>query len=107
MRGFGVVMLGLGITLLIASVVATMAVAQEGDYRVVLGFLACAGLVPVPMIVLGIRAVRRAEDGGNPPRHPDPAPVIAAGRNPIRHALARVRAFDLNRLNWVGWLLLL
>ena len=96
----GVVLLGLGITLLIMGGVALVAGAP------VMGGLVCIGCVPVPMILGGIALVRRAEDritGGDMP----PAERPAAAEVGPTGILDRVRAFDLNRLNWVGWLLLL
>jgi hypothetical protein len=91
MRVFGIFMLGLGITLLIASGVGIVAAAPKATLGGVGGALACVGLFIVPMIVGGILLIRTAEDRQ------------AAQRRP----LVRGDTFDLNRLNWVGWLLLL
>jgi hypothetical protein len=99
----GVILLGLGITLLIMGVVALVAGAP------VAGGLVCIGCVPAPMIIGGIALIRRAEDriaggGARPAECPAAAEVEPSG---ITEILDRVRAFDLNQLNWVGWLLLL
>jgi hypothetical protein len=99
----GKVLVGLGIALLVMGGVALVAGAP------VIGGLICIGCVPVPMIVGGIALVRRAEDrarGGDVP--PAECPVTAGvERIGITGILDRVRAFDLNQLNWLGWLLLL
>ncbi len=106
MRALGIWSLGLGIWLLLPS---GLAVAYSRSWGEVIGFLACAGLVPVPMIVGGIVLIRRAEDAqardAEAPPHDSEAEEEPGGRE--SGVLARVRAFDLNRLNWVGWLLLL
>lgn len=106
MRGVGMVLLALGIVLLIP---AGFAVAGAKGFDEALGFLACAAAIPVPMIVAGVALIRRAEDRpaanaltGLTAEEPADCPAAPAG--PI---LSRVGAFDLNRLNRVGWLLLL
>jgi len=96
----GVVLIGLGITLLIMGGVALIAGAP------VIGGLICIGCVPVPMLIGGIALVRRAENrtkGGGVQTAECPA---APGSAPVG-IWERIRDFDLNRLNWVGWLLLL
>jgi len=96
----GVVLIGLGITFLIMCGVALSAGAP------VIGGLICIGCVPVPMLIGGIALVRRAEDrtaggGVQPAECPD-----VPGSTPVG-IWERIRDFDLSRLNWVGWLLLL
>jgi hypothetical protein len=102
-RSVGVWLVGLGITLLVMCVFPVAYASTPGE---LIGWLACAGLVPGSLICVGIALVRRAEDrarGGE--SLPDECPATPdVGRVGI---LDRVRAFDLNRLNWVGWLLLL
>jgi hypothetical protein len=98
-------LLGLGITLLIPCGIAIGC--AEGPGQVV-GFLVCTALVPVPMIVGGIAIIRAVEDkAGQRPQGPEPGPVAEVAGDPVGRTLARVRGFELNRLNWVGWLLLL
>jgi hypothetical protein len=96
------VLLGLGITLLIPAGCAK-------DVDEVIGFLVCTAAIPVPMIVAGIVLIRRAEDGFATEADADttPAPLAEEPADPVGGTLARVGAFNLNRLNWVGWLLLL
>jgi hypothetical protein len=98
----GVVLLGLGITLLIMGGVALVAGAP------VVGGLVCIGCVAVPMIIGGIALVRRVEDRAKGRGVPS-AECLAAGAKPtgVTGVLDQVRKFDLNQLNWVGWLLLL
>ncbi len=97
MRGLGVWLVGLGVTLLVMCVFPVAAAKTTGE---LLGWLACAGLVPGSLIWIGVALIRRAEgrveDAGPPPDGAGPAGL-----------LDRVRDFDLNRMNWLGWLLLL
>ncbi|MBA2226797.1 hypothetical protein [Thermogemmata fonticola] len=117
MRTFGMVILGLGIVLLIMSI---FPVANAETGRALLGWLACMALVPLPMIVLGILLIRRAEDRtraqaaaaetalaepGTPPTPASTGIPTPAPADPVRGLLARIQMFDLNQLNWVGWLL--
>ncbi len=103
----GKVLLGLGITLLIMGGVALVFGAP------VLGGLICIGCVPVPMIVVGIALIRRAEDrarnSGVMPATEANDDLAVAQRVPtgITGIRQRVQMFDLNSLNWIGWLLLL
>jgi hypothetical protein len=109
MRALGIWLLGFGIVLLIMDGVA---LASVNTLEEVVGFLVCGALVPVPMIAGGIALVRRAEERERPGT-PEPPRVPSAGRpQALRYEyrgdwLQRVRTFDLTRLNWVGWLLLL
>ena len=108
MRVIGVLLLGLGITLLIMSAVALVAIGHEGDLAAAVGCLVCAGLVPVPMIIGGIAIIRRVEDDTmHQSEELTPAPAAEEPENPFSRPLARMRTFELNRLNWIGWLLLL
>ena len=113
MRVVGMVLLCLGITLLFPSGIALIHAEGLGQ---VIGFLICTALVPVPMIVSGIAIIRRAEDpyaqglgegAGDAatalPSEPEPRDT----GNPLQDAQARLLRFDLTRLNWIGWLLLL
>jgi len=117
MRMFGMIMLGLGIVLLIMSI---FPVANAETGRALLGWLACMALVPLPMMVLGILLIRRAEDraraqaaateiapaeSGSPPTPASAGTPTPAPADPIRGLLARIQMFDLNQLNWIGWLL--
>jgi hypothetical protein len=104
MRVLGICLLGLGIVLLLPS---GLAIASSQNWGQVIGFVTCAALIPVPMIVGGIVLIRRADDA-------QAADADVSYREPEEESaeegggvLTRVRAFDLNRLNWVGWLLLL
>jgi hypothetical protein len=112
------IMLGLGIVLLIMSI---FPVANAETGRALLGWLACMAGVPLPMIVLGILLIRRAEDRAKvqtaaaeiaPAESDSPATPPSAGTptpapaDPVRGLLARIQMFDLNQLNWIGWLLL-
>jgi hypothetical protein len=100
----GVVLVGLGITLLIMGGVALVSGAP------VMGGLICIGCIPVPMIIGGIALVRRAEDRITSEDVLPGERLATTEREPptgISGVLDRVRAFDLNQLNWVGWLLLL
>ncbi len=104
MRVLGMFLLGLGITLLIPS---GFALSSANDLSQLLGFLLCTALIPVPMIVGGILIVRRLEDrAAPPPEDPEDARVPETG-DAAGSTLARMRGFELNRLNWIGWLLLL
>src|SRR5262245_29928949 len=111
-RVFGIFLLGLGITLLIPS---GFALAHSTSFGQVIGWLICTGIIQVPMIVGGIAIIRRVEDApasgivgrGNEPVADRPSSVIPEAGDPVGRALAQVRGFELNRLNWVGWLLLL
>jgi len=102
-RGLGVWLVGLGITLLVMCV---FPIAAAETPRALVGWLACAGLVPGSLIVLGIILVRRAEDRARTADTPQDESLVAPVPEPAG-ILDRVRAFDLNRLNWAGWLLLL
>ena len=103
MRVVGMFLLGLGITLLIPGGIAVGCAESPGQ---VVGFLVCTGLIPVPMIVAGIAIIRRLER--SPARHTDaPEPAAAVTGDPVSRTLQRARRFDLNRLNWVGWLVFL
>jgi hypothetical protein len=117
MRMLGMIMLGLGIVLLIMSI---FPVANAETGRALLGWLACMACVPLPMIVLGILLIRRAEDrakaqaaaaeitpaeSGSPPAPASAGTPTPAPADPVRGLLARIQRFDLNQLNWIGWLL--
>ena len=104
----GMVLLGLGITLLFLCGVALIAGAP------IIGGLICTGCVPVPMIIGGIALLRRVEDRaaqslGEVPVAPQPQ--VQGTGSPTSEVGSRLQDFmlnfDLNRLNWVGWLLLL
>lgn len=98
----GVFLLGLGIAVL-PMCVAALVHAPGPDH--VIGFLVCTAVVPVPMIVVGIALIRRAEDRVTTG---DSMPVGSPARPRAGPAgvMDRALAFDLNRLNWAGWLLL-
>lgn len=100
----GMVLLAMGIMLLIP---CGIAVGNAKDLDEAIGFLVCTGAIPVPMIVLGIYLIRRAEarsalergaDERADPPHDEPG-------DPVGRVMSRALAFDLSRLNWVGWLL--
>jgi hypothetical protein len=103
MRIVGMCLLGFGILLIVPSGLALTAAESLGEAA---GWLACAALVPGSMIVGGIVLIRRAEDRepvtvrGEMARSPGP-------RGVVNDTMGRVMAFDLNRLNAGGWLLLL
>jgi hypothetical protein len=88
MRVVGVFLLGLGMVLLPGSAIALL---HAEGFSQVLGFLVCTALVPGPMILAGIALIRRVEDRWQ-------SPGTAGGNRGW---------FDLNRLNWVGWSLVL
>jgi hypothetical protein len=104
-RVVGMVLLGLGITLLI---LCGIALVNAKGLPMVVGFLVCTGVVPVPMIVGGIAIIRSIEDrAAQRLDELEAEPVEEVAGNPVSRTLTRARRFDLNRLNWVGWLLLL
>lgn len=109
MRILGMFLIGFGIFGLIASAFAFSHFAGRGE---LLGWAICVGLIPVPMIVAGIWMVRRVEDtkqsneflstngkGENVNPADDDASATVGG------FLDNIRAFELNRLNWLGWML--
>ena len=80
----------------------------------VLGLLACTAILPTSMIVLGVLLIRRAESSAASTKPANDleeslaettelTPDLAAGHDP----LTRIQLLDLNRLNWIGWALLL
>jgi hypothetical protein len=103
MRGLGVWLVGLGIVLLVMCVFPVAAAGTTGE---LIGWLACAGLVPGSLIGTGIVLVRRAEGRGGSRESPPGESATAPAAEPVG-ILDRVGAFDLNRPNWVGRLLLL
>jgi nitrate/nitrite transporter NarK len=104
MRFAGMFLVGFGITLLIPSGIA---LGYAHGLAQVIGFLVCTALIPVPMIISGIAIIRSAENtGARRIKVPDRVVDVDAA-DPVGGILARMRRFDLNRLNWVGWLLLL
>jgi hypothetical protein len=104
MRVVGMFLLGFGICLLIPSGVALYY--AEGILQVI-GFLVCTGLIPIPMIVGGIAIIRKAEDAAAQEAGWTEEAEEQATGNPVGRTLERARQFELNDLNWVGWLLLL
>jgi hypothetical protein len=100
MRVVGMMLLGLGITLLFPCGIALFYAEGAGQ---VVGFLACTAVLPVPMIVVGVMMVRAAE------METDVRPELRRVKsgNPVNNVMDDVRSFDLNQLNWIGWLLLL
>ncbi len=101
MRTFGIFLLGLGMMVLIPSGFAVAATAPTRAEA--LGWLVFAGLPSVVLIIGGIRIVRREEDRQAVQR----AMQIEDAYTPPDEGAARVQGFDLNRLNGVGWLLLI
>jgi hypothetical protein len=69
-------------------------------------------LFPFASIVGGIALIRVAEDGRSRRKAEDPSEADASGQQTVpsgdlvKRIRAKVGAFDLNRLNWTGWLLL-
>lgn len=99
MRTLGVWLVGLGIVVLIMCV---FPIANSETLRELLGWLACTGLVPGSMILIGIILVRRSED--RLPKSPVSTPPDQE-KLTLETYRARFRNFDLNQLNWRGWLL--
>ncbi len=100
MYGVGVVLIGLGITLLVMGGFALISGAP------VISGLICIACVPVPMLIGGIALVRRAEnriETGSV----QPTERVAEPESAVVGIRKRIAEFDLSRLNWVGWLLLL
>lgn len=117
MRTFGMYLLGLGIVLLVMCI---FPMADAENTRDLLGWLACTAVVPLPMIVLGILLIRRAEDRAQAqqaaaeiaPAEGESSPALVPTNGPsaatpdaVPSLLDRIRMFDLNQLNWIGWLL--
>ncbi len=108
MRMLGVWLVGFGIVILIMCV---FPIANAETLTTLLGWLACTGLVPCSMILMGINLVRRAEDRQLVRRADDPQPELPVSPSPPPEKLSletyrtRFRNFDLNQLNWRGWLL--
>lgn len=114
MRIVGMFLLGFGIMFLImAGFFFANPPGVPGAMICMVGWLAC---VTVPMIIGGIAMIRKAESQ----RISDDiaAPETWAGENDVIetptikswnpfHVLHQVQTFDLSRLNWIGWLLLL
>ena len=124
MRTNGMILLGLGITLLIGLVPGVIVVFQMEGLGYGMACLACHGLVVVPLIVVGIVEIRKAEDSmarrdneskpgvahrtAWPIKESEPGELVEiGGGDPLKRAMRRVGSFDVNRLNWVGWILLL
>lgn len=104
-------LIGFGIFGLIASGFAFGDFTDRGQ---LLGWAICVGLVPVPMIVTGIWMVRRVEDAELASEMSSATdecesinPTEVEGRAASGGFLDNVRAFELNQLNWLGWLLFL
>jgi hypothetical protein len=105
MRLLGVFFLGLGITLLIPSGIALGYVRGLTELLVV---LVCTIVVPVPLIIGGVAVIRAAEDSALPrTKVPEGGILHERAANPLDRVFVRMRQYDLNRLNWIGWLLLL
>jgi hypothetical protein len=114
MRIVGMFLLGVGIMFLIMAVFFfTNPPAVPGAILLMLAWLA---FVTVPMIVGAIAIIRKAERqnfSGDFPEAQMWAGENHADENPGRDArspfllLHQLRTFDLSRLNWIGWILLL
>src|SRR6516164_9280181 len=108
MRLVGVCLLGFGIVLLVPEAIF---LANARSLPEVLAAVVCGAAIPLPMIIGGIALIRQEEDKGRRSPQPDtphpPTPKYVNRANPVGDVLDRVRNFDLNRLNWTGWLLLL
>lgn len=108
MRMVGVVMVALGIVMMVFAVFPLL----DGQVLLTVG---CLTFIAVPLFVTGILIVRRYEDRQQAAAVPvDPSGNELDERNA---AVADpdepttlpdvISSFDLNRLNWRGWLLLL
>ncbi|MCX7664754.1 MAG: hypothetical protein N2112_04340 [Gemmataceae bacterium] len=108
MRMLGVWLVGFGIVILISCL---FPIANAETLTQLLGWLACTGLVPCSMILIGINLVRRAEDRQLVRRAEDHQSELPVSPPPPPEKLTletyrtRFRNFDLNQLNWRGWLL--
>lgn len=98
----GMILVGLGIVLLVMAGFALLSGAP------IIAGLICVACVPVPMLIIGINLVRRAEDrakAAGKVQNLGPSTTQAAS-TPLS-IRERFGSFDLNQLNWIGWLLLL
>jgi hypothetical protein len=105
-RFVGMFLLGLGVVFLIPSCIFLVTGPQPED---VAPFV-CLGLVSVLLVAGGIAIIRRAEDGAGKEEGAewsDPGPTARGPWDLVGRVRAGMRGMDLNRLNWVGWLLLL
>lgn len=109
MRNVGVVLVALGIVTMLFAMFPLL----DNQVRLSLG---CLVFVAIPMFVTGILIVRRYEDrrqAAEVPVDPDDTggdePRGGAATDPDEPATLpdAISGFDLNRLNWRGWVLLL
>ena len=97
MRIGGIFFIGFGIVLLVPVVFVFI----EGQ---AIAGLICSVLLAAMMFV-GVALTRRVEDTARGRNH-EPASRSHASANPIRRAREDFYSFDFNRLNWIGWTLL-
>jgi hypothetical protein len=104
MRVVGVVMIALGIVMMIIAVFPLL----DGQVLLTLG---CLTFIAVPLFVTGIVIVRRYEDrqqaAARPIDHAETEEATAATFDDPTTLPDTISSFDLNSLNWRGWLLLL
>lgn len=99
MRIIGIFFIGFGIVLLVPVVFVFI----EGQ---AIAGLVCSVLLAAMMFV-GVALTRRVEDTARGRNHePESPPLSHASANPIRRARDNFYSFDFNRLNWIGWTLL-
>jgi hypothetical protein len=99
------ILLGLGIVLLVMSGIPFFVAVKGGSIVGIVGAVVCTGVIPIPMIVGGIASIRSAEDNASR-QIEDPRSLAEMSKDPVGNVLARSGGLDLNRLNWIGWLLL-
>jgi hypothetical protein len=108
----GMVLLSLGILVLSF---CGLGFAYATSFGQVVGWLVFVATVPFPMMIGGIALIRKAEgrqlpeaapEVQNPAGDPEAELHCPEPGNPIDRLLG-IMSFDLSRLNWVGWLLLL
>jgi hypothetical protein len=112
MRIAGIFLLGLGIVSTALCAIGLLGSILGGGNETVVGALIALGIMAlgVLLIVSGLALVRRAES-----KQPDGSPATAfgmqftdqaTGGDPVTGTLQKIQRFRLDRLNWIGWLVL-
>jgi hypothetical protein len=106
LRVLGMISLSFGVLMLIMCAPVLIQAAQARSLAGIIMALVCTGVVPSVMVVIGIAIIRRAEDK-TVHQIERARPMADTSQDLVQGIFAHAGRLDLNRLNWIGWLLLL